>query len=1138
MATSGNEGNNEKIPFPDIALLDKSKSFHSSVEGKIWIRLSINLCWWLHDMYQIEENDTNAKLKYIENKLAQCKSLFPVRFALMFSDPKSMPSEQHPFLICRQDEHKTVLLVFRATVSSKSIQDVFTDLQFYANREVYEGNRHSGFAKRAESGPLLAVVNWLRQGWKVIVTGHSLGGAVSQLFTAQVIKSLTEIGLTVDQVVLRCIAFGIPQCADHNFWVSYTTWYDIFDSYIYENDAIFRLVTFGADQTRNIVDAFVRYIGKIKRTIKYMIDDPLPGVVGYADDQIENIISDALIPTYSVFGRHHFIIKNHQGELNIISLGETPDDKATFLENLTSGRNHWYTFFSEKDLAPAGPFKFVYREFLDHGCYPFAINQLFNAEATRRLGDANFSTQKLLRSPLDHTSSKSVFNLSAFIYSQNEDFSYPHYIYLQGFLVDFIRFVILPVELAKSEKDRKQDVVMTQEQSDGRGALYFKSSQSTEFIKHHSTFFVEVTTYFGSCFTRVAVLSDITNSMFPNVYDLDPVSTVLRGYHELVLDASSAEQYNESALSRSFSILFDSFKHIYYDEGDKIFARYLAEIQSVNYVNDIETYLDDNKIPQSEEAVYEYFENELKLLKNVSEDSLHTSDEIREKAKNLHQVLLNTLTLHLYVKQKQTLPPEALQGDADSTVNIELRQALLDLSHINVTSISNSDKVSIQLEQLYLEFTELRGYLRQLHNRREINFIQSIFKSVMAPFFFLKIKLNHLVVVFRNHSWIKQTVLIVQNYIMNRINNPLWERRYLVWFSSKKFLNQIRKTLLEISVSLLLSIGERIEATEDDWQILFRLEACDRLHKMTTVKNEKERNDLWNQTFTKEPLKDVPNEHRWNWIGLLQLCYQIVSTRKILIRKPPKVVLSGQSQTGKSTLFKYLTGRNLEELRNIDAFNTRMALQCPAFIKFNNDENKNDESGLVIDVVDNPGQNDATGQAENMLDMTLHSASLFIVVTTVVDINQRHSIEFINKLLKATKVNILILINQVDVRLFEEWENWKEKSLNNDESEDDDWEHMGKATIHTASESISNFSALTTIRKLIERPINELKSQLTNDQKEIDNRVTIIPTILKDFRKSDARFNDLQSFAEREKDFRPELSKSNVTKWIVDKLTK
>ncbi|CAM4805537.1 unnamed protein product [Rotaria magnacalcarata] len=228
-----------------------------------------------------------------------------------------------------------------------------------------------------------------------------------------------------------------------------------------------------------------------------------------------------------------------------------------------------------------------------------------------------------------------------------------------------------------------------------------------------------------------------------------------------------------------------------------------------------------------------------------------------------------------------------------------------------------------------------------------------------------------------------------------------------------------------------------------------RISGCQWNHEITKVKTSPERDALWNRIFTSVPLKNVPEDHRWNWIGIMRLCSQLSLMRDILLRKPPKVVITGKSQTGKSTLLKYLTGRNLEELRSIDAFNTRMSLQCPALIHFNH------ESILTIDIVDNPRQDDATGQAKTLLDMTLNSASLFIVVTTLARVNQKR---------------------------------------------DFDWENDEETVADTKIETSSSFSAFDTLKILIERPINELKSGLTNDQAQISNRLTIKPIILKNFK--------------------------------------
>ncbi|CAF4313495.1 unnamed protein product [Rotaria sp. Silwood2] len=380
------ESKDVNTTFPHIPF-NHSKSFHSTVEGKVWTRLLIHLCWWLHDMYETDGTDPNAKFEYIEEKISQCRTLFPGKFKLMFSDPDVSPNEQHPLLICRQDEQKIIIVVFRATVSSKSLQDVFTDMSIHSNHHVYIGSRHSGFSKRAESGPLLAVTNRLRRRWKVIITGHSLGGAVSQLFTAHVINNLVEAGLLPEMVSLRCVTFGTPQCADYHFWSSYTKWYDVFDTYIYEHDAIFRLATFGTEFIKKVTDSFAGYLLKAgvkmcTNVIGYRNQDQTD-VLRNATDQICEFTSDALVPAYSIFGRHHFIRKGEKSEFKIDSLGEQEKEKERLLKDLSAG-HRWYDYFIEERLIP-DQFKFIFREFMEHGCYPFSINQLFNEEATPRL---------------------------------------------------------------------------------------------------------------------------------------------------------------------------------------------------------------------------------------------------------------------------------------------------------------------------------------------------------------------------------------------------------------------------------------------------------------------------------------------------------------------------------------------------------------------------------------------------------------------------------------------------------------------------------------------------------------------------------------------------------------------------------
>ena len=385
-----------------------------------------------------------------------------------------------------------------------------------------------------------------------------------------------------------------------------------------------------------------------------------------------------------------------------------------------------------------------------------------------------------------------------------------------------------------------------------------------------------------------------------------------------------------------FLRFFDAFKLIGYDEGDQILARYLTELHSSNYFDDIEKHMENVEIPKSDDEINQYFQTELTQLKKTSEDVRYTSDEKRETARYLHRLLSNTM--------KQT----------------------------------NADK---QLVQLHLEYTKLRQHLHDLHigQDRNIDVIKDTLKSIMAPYFFIKIKLNCLLV---ETSSTTNYIPFMLRAILNKsgvLASYEGSLNMTDIFKIPKFSDTFsyiitRKRLIQIASTLLSSAGETISGSETEWQILIRIFGFRSLQGISKVKTSQERDELWTRIFKNEPLKNVSADDRWIWTGMMRLCFQLNIMREILIRKPPKVIISGRSQTGKSTLFKYLTGRNLKELRNINAFNTRMSLQCPAFIKFDNNEDQEDKSGIAIDVVDNSGQDDATGQAKNLLDMTLHSS--------------------------------------------------------------------------------------------------------------------------------------------------------------------
>ncbi|CAF3789742.1 unnamed protein product, partial [Rotaria socialis] len=152
--------------------------------------------------------------------------------------------------------------------------------------------------------------------------------------------------------------------------------------------------------------------------------------------------------------------------------------------------------------------------------------------------------------------------------------------------------------------------------------------------------------------------------------------------------------------------------------------------------------------------------------------------------------------------------------------------------------------------------------------------------------------------------------------------------------------------------------------------------------------------------------------------------------------------------------------------------------------------------------------------------MSLNSTSLFILVTTLADVYQQHTIELLDKTLKDTIINILVLINKIDLRLIAEWDKFKSQDEDDDEPVNDGWADPNTATANRAVVSpTGNFSANDTVKQLIERPKRELIEGLTVDQTERANRVTIIPVILHDFPESSSTYADLRAFARREPTF-------------------
>lgn len=107
---------------------------------------------------------------------------------------------------------KRILVAFRGSICTS---DFIADARINSSSNAYMGKIHSGFFDRSESVPLNYLIKKLSQGYRLILTGHSLGAAVGSLITTKLILN-TEVGGEKSDNILF-IGFGCPLIGDHNF---------------------------------------------------------------------------------------------------------------------------------------------------------------------------------------------------------------------------------------------------------------------------------------------------------------------------------------------------------------------------------------------------------------------------------------------------------------------------------------------------------------------------------------------------------------------------------------------------------------------------------------------------------------------------------------------------------------------------------------------------------------------------------------------------------------------------------------------------------------------------------------------------------------------------------------------------------
>ena len=119
---------------------------------------------------------------------------------------------EQSFIITANANETVYYIACRGTVDMK---DVLADINAIALPQMEGGLLHRGFLSRASTIPVRAIAELLDRGKRVVITGHSLGGAVAAVVTTLLLRR--EVLCPELHEHLRCITIASPLFCDKDF---------------------------------------------------------------------------------------------------------------------------------------------------------------------------------------------------------------------------------------------------------------------------------------------------------------------------------------------------------------------------------------------------------------------------------------------------------------------------------------------------------------------------------------------------------------------------------------------------------------------------------------------------------------------------------------------------------------------------------------------------------------------------------------------------------------------------------------------------------------------------------------------------------------------------------------------------------
>eukprot|EP01114_Cavostelium_apophysatum_P012844 TRINITY_DN2973_c0_g1_i2.p1 TRINITY_DN2973_c0_g1~~TRINITY_DN2973_c0_g1_i2.p1 ORF type:complete len:1229 (-),score=174.40 TRINITY_DN2973_c0_g1_i2:86-3772(-) len=225
-------------------------------------------------------------------------------------------------------EEKVIYVAFRGT---SDLKDIMTDASAFTHTN-WRGKFHSGFYSRARMIPLVYYVDKLFSGYKVVFTGHSIGGAVASVVAARLFLQLHQLGSDLSNVY--CVTFGQPPIGDEDLAnllsemknpQTQKTVASHFCSYIHPSDPVPKLLQLSEtiraeleenlpDSFRNQIHEFSKYLGMIlQRCLEIVIPVAIVPTVLNALKSLAAIVGDWLskhmLVKFAPFGEYRLYHK-------------------------------------------------------------------------------------------------------------------------------------------------------------------------------------------------------------------------------------------------------------------------------------------------------------------------------------------------------------------------------------------------------------------------------------------------------------------------------------------------------------------------------------------------------------------------------------------------------------------------------------------------------------------------------------------------------------------------------------------------------------------------------------------------------------------------------------------------------------